>query len=226
MNDPTWTILIATLSRRRPKLMELLSLLLPQCEATTGVDVLACSNNAERPLGEIRQSLLLAATGDYVSFVDDDDAVTGDFVAKMTSALASRPDCVGFQVAYTEDGVPGWPTYLSINLKIGDRPDPAWYRHITHVQPVRREIARLGDFRDAWPEDNAWAVKVGALLASEVYIDEVMYHYRFCREDSVQYPQMQNVPGSEEGVHYAIAVEPRLPRPEISSPVFSWLELS
>ena len=68
-----WTVCIATLASRDAKFRDLMGTLLPQAEAAGGIEVVACHNNGEQPLGDIRQALLMAAAGEYVSFLDDDD---------------------------------------------------------------------------------------------------------------------------------------------------------
>lgn len=118
-----------------------------------------------KPLHRIRPALLMAATGRYVSFIDD-DMVPDDFVETILDAItwdspeADVPDVIGFQVAYTCNGQPGPPCICSIRYEPGDR-DGVLYRDLTHIQPVRTLLARQGDFRKGWPEDNSGATRCG-----------------------------------------------------------------
>ena len=96
-----WSILIPTIARRRVKFAALLDVLLPQAErAPARVEVVALHNNGERPLPEIRQALVDAAAGRYLSFVDDDDMVVPSYVNDIAFALLENPgaDSVGFQL--------------------------------------------------------------------------------------------------------------------------------
>jgi hypothetical protein len=194
---PLWQILIATLSRRQRKFLNLLDVLLPQCEKAGDVHVLACSNDGEEGIGAIRDRLLQAAEGQYVSFLDDDDTVTDDFVLAIRWALRidPPPDVVGFNVTYSSMGVPGPSSILSINNEPHDTP-AAMYRDLTHVQPIRRELAREGSFARGWPEDSTWRGQVRPLVKDEIYIDKPLYSYRHDPRDSVQYgvqPSLWNV---------------------------------
>jgi hypothetical protein len=204
-----WTILVATLASREAKFRALMGSLLPQAEAAGCVEVVACHNNGERPLGEIRQALLMAARVEYVSFVDDDDTVPPYFVEEMVPALRAGPDVVGFMVEYRVNGYFAATSYHSLAYEPHDAGDRL-FRDFSHQQPVRTALARQGDFRDGWPEDNVWRRKVRPLLSTEVYVDKYMYHYLYNPSDSVQRSLAPHTPA---------------PRPVITSPVFRWLEV-
>jgi hypothetical protein len=208
---PVWSILIASLSRRRERVAALLAGLLPAAEAQQGrVEIIVAVNDGVPALGEIRQALLLAAAGEYVSFVDDDDQVAADFIPAILAELPG-PDCVGFEVAWYEAGVRQVPCYCSIRYPAWRNDERALYRNLTHVQPVRAALARAGDFRASWPEDQAWVARVAPLLATETYLDRVMYHYRHDPADSV--------------IAGHLPPHAHLPRPDIASPYLRWLEL-
>lgn len=209
MSGPLWTILIATLASREAKFRGLMGTLLPQAEAAGRVEVIACHNNGERPLGDIRQALLMSAAGTYVSFLDDDDGIPPYFCEAMIPALEKGPDVAGFWMEYHEGGVHAANSYHSLRHEPHDE-GGVLYRDLTHQMPVRTVLAQQGDFRDAWPEDNAWRNKVRPLLATEEYIDRCMYYYRHDWSDSVQ--------GN-------LTPHTHTPRPEISSACFRWLDL-
>ncbi len=207
---PLWTILIATLSRRQYLFLGLLDVLLPQCEAAGNVQILACSNDAQETIGQIRMRLLEAATGDYVSFVDDDDMVADDFVEAIVPLLADTPDVVGFNVRYTEPSGLSRPCFLSIRHEPHDDAAGLW-RDLTHVQPLKRELALLGDFRTGWPEDSSWRSTVRPHVHTEAYLDREMYAYRHDPRDSVQTGSHHPDSGGDQ------------PRKEITSPTLRYL---
>lgn len=183
-----WQILIATLSRRQHKFLDLLDALLPQCEMTPDVHILACSNDGEESIGVIRDKLMQAAEAEYVSFIDDDDMITDDFIPAIRWALRldPAPDVVGFNVGYTYMGSPGPPSMLSIQNEPHDTPEML-YRDLTHVQPLKRELAQQGSFAKGWPEDSTWRGQVRPLVKDEIYIDRELYAYRHDPRDSVQH---------------------------------------
>lgn len=183
---PTLSILIPTLGERRKLFERLLAGLLPQTEAYGGrVLVTAWLNDGKPSLPEIRQTLIETAATDYVCFVDDDDLVTDDYVSQIMTALdASRPDYVGFQVQCYSDGVPTAVAYHELKNGRWRNTPGRFYRDISHINPIRTELARRVSFRRTkagGAEDRAWADQLRRLnvLKSEVVIDRILYHYLY-----------------------------------------------
>lgn len=210
---PTWSILIATLASRQVKLRRLLDVLLPQAE-TGGVEVVGLHNRAELLIGDYRQALLESARGEYVSFVDDDDMVEPDYVPVILKAMAEKPDYVAFQHAYYESGVRNpWPTITGLEHRTWhDGPD-AYYRDVTHVNPVRTELARQASFVIPLRmyEDRQYDATIRKLARTQVVIPRVLYHYQHEWSDSVQ---------------WGIPEQPDVPPLAVVSPVFRWHEWS
>lgn len=181
----TWTILVATLGQRAARFERLLSQLLPQTESYDGaVTVCAFYNHGERPLGYVRQALVEHATSDYVSFVDDDDELPDYFVKEVVSRLGDV-DYVGWQMQCYANGVTLKPTYHSLRYDHWWDDDDGYYRDVSHLNPVRAELARRGDFRrGAPPEDVSWADQVRPHVHTEAYVDRIMYHYHASSGDS------------------------------------------
>lgn len=175
---PTWTILIATLAVRTDRFTRLLAMLLPQTDEYHGaVTVCAYRNNAERPLSHIRAALLDQAESAYVSFVDDDDLVAEDYVAAILPLL-DGVDQVGFRMQHYANGVPSKPTYHSLRYDGWWDDDRGYYRDVSHLNPIRTEIARRVDYRQCEPpEDVAWADHVRQFVTTEHYVGSCMYHY-------------------------------------------------
>lgn len=206
--NPLWSILVPTLASRDLKFKQLMRVLLPQAESAGCVEVVALHNNGELFVGEYRQALLEAARGKYLSFIDDDDRVPHDYVQHIINALASSPDCVGFNHEYYKDGIFRGLTYCSLRFETQTGSWPH-YRDFTHVQPVRTEVARLGDFRYVFPEDAAWWNQVRPHLHRDEYINKVLYTYYHSTIDTVQ---------------DLLQPHSYTPRPTISSDVFRWIE--
>ena len=80
-----WSIMIAGIPERFHSAQPLLhSLLEAQSVARMpDVELLYLLDNRRRPVGEKRNDMLAMAHGEYVSFIDDDDAVATDYVQKI-----------------------------------------------------------------------------------------------------------------------------------------------
>lgn len=180
------SILIATLGRRGYRFLNLLSLLMPQVEKYDGqIEVLAYWNNGEVSIGEIRRSLMESAVGEYVCFIDDDDSVPGYYCAEIMEAIEEHPDYVGFKVQFFNEGVEAKPVFHSIMYNRWHEDERGYYRGVTHLNPIKREIALQGDFGNGGiGEDAKWARSVTPLVKTEKYVDKVMYQYYHDKSDT------------------------------------------
>lgn len=179
---PLLDILICSVYARHEQLAGLLLVLGPQLDAAAGAArVTVAVDDCELPVGAKRSALVACSTADYVCFVDDDDMVSDDYVAMLLSALAHDPDYVGFEVAVLLDGVASKRCYHSLRYTGWSEDTDGYYRDLSHLNPIRREIALQGlPFLDGFGEDQAWADKVRqtGLATRERYVDRVLYTYR------------------------------------------------
>lgn len=209
---PTWTILVPTLGQRAPLFARLLDTVLPQLDAHEGrVRVLGWWSHGRPSIGAIRDRLLAAADTDYVSFVDDDDLVAADYVDRVAAAFKQRPDHVGFRVEYCIDGVRQEIIDHSLRYGRWGRGRRGLFRDVTHIDPVRADLARRARFdvvRAGHAEDHAWVRQVRGHLKTETYVDAVMYHYLWSRQVSAwERPDLIVATGT---------------RPVVDHPLFAW----
>lgn len=185
MEEPTWTILVPTLGERRELFERMIWPLLHQTGPGGGrVKVVGYWNNGLPRLPAIRQRMIETTGTEYLCFVDDDDLVSHQYVDRIARALAERPDYVGFQVQCYSSGNPTAISYHSLEHRGWRNEATAYYRDISHVNPIRTTLARLGDFRAARPgraEDRAWVdqLRASGRVRNQVMIDEIMYHYLY-----------------------------------------------
>lgn len=216
---PVWTILVPTLGERRSLFVRLMDVLLPQVERAAGrVQVRAWFNNGSPPLPDIRQRMVLAADSEYVSFIDDDDLVSLEYVEAILGALSYGPDYVGFLVQCYSNGAP--TNIADHDLKHGEWSNPKggrYLRDISHINPIRTGIARHADFRRALrgrPEDRAWVdqIRRSRLLIHQEKLDRILYHYLYSTSRTPGLGSRWERPGRIVSG----------PRAEIDSPYFAW----
>lgn len=210
---PSWTILVPTLGERRPLFERLMAGLLPQLDPYAGrVRVVGWHNDGSPSLPKIRQRMVETAATEYVSFVDDDDLVSPDYVAEIVAALDSRPDYVGFQVQCYSDSVPIAVAYHSLEFRRWRNLRGRFERDISHINPIRTALARRADFsltRTGGAEDRAWADQLRRLrvLRRQVVVDRILYHYLFTSTGTRWQKPREITPGE---------------RSALSSPYFTW----
>lgn len=178
------SILIATQGRRNPKFRHLLRKLMKQVNKHKGeIEVVAYWNNGELPIGVIRQELVQNANGEYVCFIDDDDDIPDYYCDEIIKALGR--DYVGFEARIFTNGIQQKPAYHSLKYNVWTEDDKGYYRGVTHLNPILREIALKGTFTGLGiGEDADWARSIRHLPLDEKYIDKVMYYYYHDMHDS------------------------------------------
>lgn len=178
------SILIPSIVTRSDFLRRLIDALKPQM--TTQTQVIVDIDNGERSIGAKRQSLIERATTEYLCFIDDDDLVASDYVARILEALHQGPDIVGFYLRnYIDDRLDS-----AVTLSQQDRRKPLGgrdYRGVrqrrrrpNHLCPIRREIATVIGFKP-WNarEDQDYAERLAERYPDlrEIFIDEFLYDY-------------------------------------------------
>ena len=161
-------------------LARLLGILKPQILAHSDVKIETMLENKEFSLGANRELLRQQADGEYINFVDDDDLVAKNYVEKIYPLL-DGVDYIGFDVATYRNGV--FEPTLRACHSLGHRgwgfTDKFYYRDISHMNPMRRELALKIPMEGDRGEDARWATAMrdSGLVKTEHYIPEVMYHY-------------------------------------------------
>ena len=176
MPSPKFQVLILTQQGREGFLEQLLPELDRQIKGHAA-EVLLSVHDPKLTLGDNRNRQLREATAEYIAFVDDDDWVAPDYFHRIMPLLDS--DTVGFRVQlYT--AYKGYTKYCLIlrGLKYGPATDP-FHGGLSHLHPIRRELALQAKFDAGQGEDYRWGTKLWTLgiVKSENYIDDVMYHY-------------------------------------------------
>jgi glycosyltransferase involved in cell wall biosynthesis len=166
---------------RKNLLTRLLNVLDPQ--RTDEVEIIIESDDGQMAIGKKRNILLKKATGDYISFVDDDDLVTTHYVGKVLQAIETKPDCVGLQGIITFQGKSPRIFIHSMKYDKWFEENNVYYRCPNHLNPVKRDIALQVMFpENNFGEDRDYSQRLFPLLKNEVHINDTIYHYLYEKE--------------------------------------------
>lgn len=195
---PLYDILICSIPHRQDTLHLLLEELDSQMQ-TPQVGVRICYDNLQSGYGSKCNALLHSSRAEYVSFIDDDDMVAPDFIPMVLAALDTRPDYVGFPVQFTSDGVVVTPVEHSLRWGCWQDLPQMLRRDITQFNPIRREVALLGQWTGGYGAEREWAngVRDSGKCTEEVWIDRPMYYYQHRSTDTFltsRYPYSGPVP--------------------------------
>lgn len=205
-SKPRLSILVATIGRREVSFLALMDRLVSQIERNS-IEVVAYWNNGEATIGDIRQDLLEAATGDYVCFIDDDDMVPDYYCDEIFYALDK--DYVGFELELFEKDTKLPRVFHSIKYGVWHQDERGYYRGVTHLNPIKRSLALQGTFgKQGAGEDESWSRSVTPHVRTENYIDKIMYYYHHDADNTT-------FGGADQPVS-------QYTRPDYSHPQFRW----
>ena len=177
-----WDILCLTMPTRTYFLERLRRNLDGQLRS--GVRLKIMFHNPDISLGDNRQLMREESDADYICFIDDDDLVDSLYVSRILPLL-DGVDYIGFRVQAYENDVPlPGPTYHSLLCggwfdKTYADGTKSWHRDISHINPIKRELALAVPMYGGFAEDSRWAGDLRSLgiVKTEHYIEDVMYHY-------------------------------------------------
>lgn len=187
------SILIPTLENRRDMFESIYNKLLNQITAaslTEKAEILYSRDNGEKPTGNKRNELLQASRGEYTCFVDDDDDVSSDYIARLCSAAHQHPDCLRLEGIITVNGHNPRLFIHSLAYKTFFETNAVYYRPPNHLNPIRRDIAIRFKFPDKFiSEDSDWTMQVcrSGLVKNELMPGNGPYYfYKYNDKHSVQ----------------------------------------
>lgn len=163
---------------RKELLGRLLDCLAPQVEKHPDIEVMVKTSTRAKSVAQQRQEMVEKALGEYVCFVDDDDLVAPNYVAQIYPKL-DGVDYVGFPVKGYRDGIQFSIAYHSLKHKDWATHGTTSFRDISHLNPIRRELALQATFEGGYGEDFRWAQQLRRLdiVKTEKYVPETMYFY-------------------------------------------------
>lgn len=173
------SILICTIPSRFLFFQRLWAILEPQL--TSEVEVIWFGDNKKRSIGDKRNVLLGAARGDYLTFIDDDDRVSPDYIDVILSTIKSRPDAdvITFVQMVSVNGSRPKPCYYGVDLPYVDSPDK-WTGKPAHTMVWRTSIAASEKFTNrSQGEDTDWVALVTPKVKVQVQLDVTLYHYEY-----------------------------------------------
>jgi glycosyltransferase involved in cell wall biosynthesis len=172
------SILICHLLKRDKELSRLTCQLEKQCKDKNNIEILIEEDNGELCVGAKRNRLLRKSKGEYVTFIDDDDEVSDDYIESIMIALESKPDCVGIEGIMRGDGYSPQLFRHSIQFQGHYTGTDAFYRTPNHLNPMKSVIAKRVFFQEIdFGEDKKFSYNVRSMLKKEVYIFHPIYFY-------------------------------------------------
>jgi glycosyltransferase involved in cell wall biosynthesis len=179
------SLLIPTIADRREMFENIYSILKTQIlknQNKNKIEILV--DNSNNTIGAKRNNLLEKSKGEYIAFIDDDDEVSSDYIDSLMNSIKSKPDCVSLRGVITWNG--SNPELFEHSVKYTayatTTNEIKYERYPNHLNCIKSSIAKQFKFKEInFGEDTDWATQIfqSGLLKKEVYIDKVLYHYKY-----------------------------------------------
>ena len=179
------SILITTIPDRLGKhFPEMVAELQDQTTGRDDVEILALVDNRVHTVGTKRNLLMGMAEGEYITFVDDDDQISSDYVDSILKAIGSNPgvDVIQYDLMLHHGGLDRdiLCTYDTRLVTAGYITEDVHIAKGSHINVWRRELSEGCLFPDQnFGEDSAWAEKMAEKVERFYKIEKVLYHYHF-----------------------------------------------
>ncbi len=153
------------------------------------VEILVDKDNKEVSIGVKRNRMYNDAKGIYSVQIDDDDSISIDYIYEVYIATLAGSDCIGYKERCLFDGKN--PKISDFSLKHRDWKEfkiPVsgcnYVRSPFCKTPILTSICRAVGVCDLrFGEDHKFAQDVLPHLKTETYINKIMYHYFYKKED-------------------------------------------
>ena len=165
------SILIPTSKDTKPKLDQLLAILLPQIKGLDGQIEIFLEGDVKMAIGAKMNSLLKDAIGRYVWFLKDTDLISDTAIQDLFSAFLLEPDVIAISGMSTFNGRNPCDWAQGINLE----------RKPNHNSPMKRELANMVTFRKRKIDAlEIWAKEINKInpWITEIEIEKPIIHNR------------------------------------------------
>jgi glycosyltransferase involved in cell wall biosynthesis len=187
-----FSILMLSIPERIPSMTAAVKHLQEQADALgqgKAVEILVLLDNRSKSISEKRNDLLQMARGKYIAFLDDDDAVSKDYMSKILTAIDENDvDCISFNQWCSINGEP-----MDVEFGIGNPHGQLWRdedgflgdikRPPYHMCLWRREIAQSEAFNPVYgangqsSEDIDWLMRLYPKIQTEHHIEDALHGY-------------------------------------------------
>jgi len=147
------------------------------------VEILSLIDNRRSTVSDKRNILINLCKWDYVSFVDDDDDVSDDYIVSLLKWIEHWTDVVNFKVWIS---INWWEYKDVLYSKDYNNEDKDWkyYRMPNHIMCIKKELAKKFPYKNIAWEDTDFAIRINDSIKTEYNIDKTLYYYNFSSENS------------------------------------------
>lgn len=144
------------------------------------VEIIVCTDDKQMSVGAKRNLLIKSASGKYLSFIDDDDMVSVDYIKLILAKTYLNPDVIVFNAIRYQNGELDRTVIYGKEYGRDYSVKQFHYRLPNHLMCVKTSIASLVKFADiSFGEDADYAKRMLSYLGYQERIFDTLYEYWF-----------------------------------------------
>ena len=180
------TICILTLINRQEQFKQLYEEIRRQSR-NDSVQILGLLDNKSMTVGSKRNSILSLAQGRYVTFIDDDDMISPDYIKDVLEAIKSDTDVICFKVKKLINGIYNRTHVYRLNsgpIHRNPRNRKEEFHSPDHLCVWKRSVIKEGFPDKSLAEDHVWADRMEKHTKTIFNIDKELYIYNYNEQGS------------------------------------------
>ena len=155
--------------------------LLEQTKKYNNIELISFFDNKKRTIGKKRDDMLKLAQGKYVTFVDDDDRLSNDYIDEIMNAIITNidVDCIVYNVNCCVNNGRNKLCKYGIEFEYGDINDGLeWRGKPAHTMIWKTSIAIKHKYSNIQNgEDMDWVKRAHLDIKTQHRIDKTLYYY-------------------------------------------------
>jgi len=177
------SILILSIHERvNSTYLKLINQLKNQIGNREDIEVVSLYDNMVIEVGEKRNKLLSIAQGKYLTFIDDDDRVSDDYISLLMNVIKKNKneDCIVFDCLCIL-----FERNMEVLCKYGieyeywwSEDKKHWRGKPAHTMVLKSGIVKKHRFRGAVGEDMDWVNRVIPHIKTQARINKILYYYQ------------------------------------------------
>lgn len=187
LNETKWSVLLLGIPERIDALKKIILKLNEQVaklHIKKEIEILTLIDNKVRSVGNKRQSLIDISKGEFISFIDDDDDISDDYIESIYNTILTNcnVDVITFKQIAKINNDPDTPIIFSLKH---EKNDDYIAGHLIKRKPFHMcvwnsKIAKTVKFPDiSKTEDWFWLKQLCEISKTEFHIDKFLHYYIF-----------------------------------------------
>ena len=155
--------------------------LLTQINNREDIELIALFDNKQRTIGTKRQEMIDISNGEYITFIDDDDRISDDYISDIMKCLYENKhvDCIVYNIECCTNNDTKMLCKYGIEYEYGKiNNGEEWRGKPSHTMIWKANIVKKHKYKNLMnKEDVDWVSRAWKDIKTQTRIDKILYYY-------------------------------------------------